>query len=147
MKEAVDMTPKEYRKFIFDSGVKRPIGWERKIITMNASGNGNGVDMKTAIDMTPEEYKKFIFKSGVGNYHQGGKILNMPLNAEGKSSGFVKKLPYILSGIGLLGGLYYAFKHNGGWSYLGYSFLGSVAGSIAGGIIVVAATPNIIDKK
>ena len=41
-----------------------------------------------------------------------------------------------LSSVGLLAGLYYAFKNEKGfWAYVGYGLLGSIAGTTAGSIV------------
>jgi hypothetical protein len=47
----------------------------------------------------------------------------------------------ILSSVGALAGLYYAFSNNKGfWGYAGYFILGSIAGGLAGNIIGGIAT-------
>ena len=46
------------------------------------------------------------------------------------------KTTMILGTAGALGGLYYAFsKGKGFWGYVGYFFLGSIAGSLLGNVI------------
>ena len=55
-----------------------------------------------------------------------------------------RNFPYILSSVGLLGGLYYAFNQKSGfWGYLGYGLLGSVAGSVTGNVIRIIAFPKM----
>jgi hypothetical protein len=47
----------------------------------------------------------------------------------------------ILSSVGALAGLYYAFsKGKGFWGYAGYFILGSIAGGLAGNVIGGIAT-------
>ena len=49
----------------------------------------------------------------------------------------------VLSGVGMLGGLFYAFKTKKKfWGYVGFAVLGSIAGSITGGII-----SQVVPKK
>jgi hypothetical protein len=58
-------------------------------------------------------------------------------------------LPHLMGSAGMLGGFYYAFtKQSGFWGYVGWSLLGSISGSILGGIIKGAAYPSAaLEKK
>ena len=49
----------------------------------------------------------------------------------------------ILSLAGLAGGIYYAYKNKkGGWAYVGYGLLGSIAGGIVGNIASAVIKPK-----
>lgn len=61
-----------------------------------------------------------------------------------------KKFTLILSSVGALGGLAYAFSNKKKfWGYVGFFILGSVAGSLAGTIIdnVVFKAPETTEIK
>ena len=63
-------------------------------------------------------------------------------NTVKETPAIVKAMPSILSSAGFIWGLGYSFKHKKGfWAYVGYSFLGSVVGATAGGIIYAVASP------
>jgi hypothetical protein len=99
-KQAVDMSPAEYRKFIFRSGVDRPYGWKRRIVTLNATGSGLDSDgeLKQVIDMSSKEYAKYIAQSGVQDTHGGGKIITM--NASGSKEMTTRERT--LTGLGIV---------------------------------------------
>ncbi len=53
------------------------------------------------------------------------------------------KSSMILGTIGALGGLYYAFsKGKGFWGYIGYFFLGSIAGTLVGNLVAQNKKPS-----
>ena len=60
-----------------------------------------------------------------------------------KSSMQTPVIVSVLSGVGMLGGLFYAFKSKRKfWGYIGFAVLGSISGSIVGGII-----SQVVPKK
>jgi uncharacterized membrane protein YfcA len=54
----------------------------------------------------------------------------------------------ILSSVGALGGLYYAFnKKKGFWGYVGFFVLGSIAGHLAGNVVTAVIPQPIPQPK
>lgn len=72
------------------------------------------------------------------------KTIVVSAKVEKDTPPIMNSLPHILGSAGILYGLYYAHQHKSGfWGYVGYGLLGSVAGSVGGGIIKEVLYPKV----
>lgn len=106
-------------------------------------------------------HQRDFIKIGVAHYLRPQDVIVSKPNTYAKADGntgasttaevvvvppIMKALPSIIGSVGFIWGLGYSFKKDKGfWAYVGYSFLGSIAGSAVGGLITVIAYPSTLD--
>lgn len=135
-------SPDDFRQGDVIEGVERMIKY--RTLTKDASGWKSGL----VVDMGSDKYgrRKYVWRNQVIPYTgkpAGGENFSGVDGAANPTPPIVTALPSILSSIGFIWGLSYAFsKQKKFWGYVGYSFLGSVGGAAVGGLVTVIAYPQ-----
>lgn len=135
-------SPDDFKQGDIIEGVERRIKYKDK-----------GSDWKSdlVIDMGADKYgrRMYVWRSRVtpyaGGKPTGGENFSGVDGSEAPNATppIITALPSILSSVGFIWGLSYAFsKQKKFWGYVGYSFLGSVGGAAAGGLVTVIAYPQ-----